>query len=169
MTTFGCTTSRPIRPSVASCRWSTTPSRSPGAPSSRRDSYSASMASCSADGMRSTRRGSWPFPQKKCSRPFSSAHPGDLIFSHHPIDMRCGDPRGEPGEGFIPIRAETVQRLLRQELSFYACHVPLDIHPELSTSDAIVHVIGGRVVDHFLPYGDGYAGRLCEIPPTSLD
>jgi putative NIF3 family GTP cyclohydrolase 1 type 2 len=110
------------------------------------------------------------FPSEEALAPiFERANPGDLIFSHHPIDMRCGDPQGEPGEGFIPIRAETVQRLQQQELSFYACHVPLDIHPEFSTSDAIVHVIGGQVVDQFLPYGDGYAGRLCEIPPTRVD
>ncbi len=97
------------------------------------------------------------------------AQPGDLIFSHHPIDMRCGDPRGKSGVGFIPIEPLALQRLTDQQLSFYSCHVPLDIHPHLSTSDAIVRVISGRVVDAFLPYGPGYAGRLCEIPATSVD
>lgn len=36
---------------------------------------------------------------------------GDLIFAHHPIDMRCGDPMGEKGEGFIPIAAYQIQQL----------------------------------------------------------
>ena len=31
------------------------------------------------------------------------AHPGDLIFSHHPIDVECGDPHGALGRGFVPI------------------------------------------------------------------
>jgi putative NIF3 family GTP cyclohydrolase 1 type 2 len=95
------------------------------------------------------------------------AAPGDLIFSHHPIDMRCGDPRGAPGQGFIPNPPETIATLKARGLSFYSCHVPLDIHPDLSTSDAIVRAIGGTVVEAFFPYGDGYAGRLCQIPPSS--
>ena len=110
------------------------------------------------------------FPSEEALAPIlAQSHPGDLIFSHHPIDMRCGDPRGRPGIGFIPIAPRTLARLTDQELSLYACHVPLDIHPQISTSDAIVHVIGGRVTEQFLPYGDGYAGRLCDIPPTALD
>jgi putative NIF3 family GTP cyclohydrolase 1 type 2 len=110
------------------------------------------------------------FPSEEALAPIlAQAHPGDLIFSHHPIDMRCGDPRGRPGAGFIPISPRTLTRLTDQELSLYTCHVPLDIHPEISTSDAIVHVIGGRVVEQFLPYGPGYAGRLCAIPSTALD
>ncbi len=96
------------------------------------------------------------------------AQPGDLIFSHHPIDMRCGDPRGAPGQGLVPIHPSQIAALKARNLSFYSCHVPLDIHPELSTSDAIVRAIGGTVVEPFFPYGDGYAGRLCEIPPTTL-
>src|SRR5690349_18554585 len=31
------------------------------------------------------------------------AQPGDVILSHHPIDMECGDPRGRKGRGFIPV------------------------------------------------------------------
>ncbi len=97
------------------------------------------------------------------------AEPGDLIFSHHPIDMTCGDPRGGMGQGFVPIDPARIDMLKQKGLSFYSCHVPLDTHPELSTSDAIVRVIGGRVTEQFLPYGNGFAGRLCEIPPTPLD
>jgi putative NIF3 family GTP cyclohydrolase 1 type 2 len=110
------------------------------------------------------------FPSEEVLAPIlERAQPGDLIFSHHPIDMRCGDPRGQPGAGFIAIAARTLRRLRERELSLYACHAPLDTHPHLSTSDAIVRVIGGRVIDQFLPYGDGYAGRLCVIAPTGLD
>jgi putative NIF3 family GTP cyclohydrolase 1 type 2 len=101
-------------------------------------------------------------------RIIDQAQPGDLLFSHHPIDMECGDPRGAPGRGFVPIDRSRLEGLRTKELSFYACHVPLDIHAELSPSDAIVRAIGGQVIGQFLPYGGGYAGRLCELPPTSL-
>lgn len=97
------------------------------------------------------------------------AHPGDLIFSHHPINMECGDPRGALGRGFVPIDPVRLEALRASGLSFYSCHVPLDIHPKLSPSDAIVRIIGGRVVGQFLPYGRGHAGRFCQIPPTPLD
>ena len=61
------------------------------------------------------------FPSQEVLAPMlAQAQPGDLIFSHHPIDMRCGDPRGEPGGGFIPIEPRTLQYLKEQELSFYA-------------------------------------------------
>lgn len=97
------------------------------------------------------------------------ARPGDLIFSHHPIDMRCGDPRGEMGEGFVPVQSERIQRLRDDGLSFYSCHVPLDTHPEMSTSDALVRAIGGTVVEPFYPADSGYVGRLCEVEPIMLN
>ena len=109
------------------------------------------------------------FPSEEVLAPIlMQAHPGDLIFSHHPIDMRCGDPRGKPGAGFIPIVPRTLERLTNQQLSFYSCHVPLDIHKQISTSDAIVRAIDGRVVDQFLPSGHGYAGRCATSHPSRL-
>lgn len=96
------------------------------------------------------------------------AKPGDLIFSHHPINMECGDPRGAKGRGFVPIDPGMLQRIESAQVSFYSCHIPLDIHTTISTSDAIVHVIGGEVIGQLLPVEPGYAGRLCMIPPSSL-
>src|SRR5690606_12768502 len=43
---------------------------------------------------------------------------GDLIFSHHPIDMRCGDPRGAKGAGFVPLPRELLARMREQGISF---------------------------------------------------
>ena len=99
----------------------------------------------------------------------SRARPGDLIFSHHPINMECGDPRGARGRGFLPLPGAQIDAIRAKGLSFYSCHAPLDIHPVLSTSDAIVRAIGGQVSGQFLPIAGGYAGRLCEIPPIKLD
>ena len=86
------------------------------------------------------------FPSEEALAPIlERAQPGDLIFSHHPIDMRCGDPRGKLGVGFVPIKTETLRRLKEQELSFYACHVPLDIHPEISTSFLVMRAFAPLV------------------------
>jgi hypothetical protein len=83
------------------------------------------------------------------------SHPGDLIFSHHPIDMECDDPRGEKGRGFVPILPERLHAIRDRGLSFYSCHIPLDTHTEISTSDALVRLIGGVVTNQFLPVGCG--------------
>lgn len=97
------------------------------------------------------------------------ARPGDVIFSHHPIDMECGDPKGAKGRGFLPIPAALLQAIRSRGLTFLSCHVPLDINPGLSTSDAIVRVLGGTVVESILPVGQGYAGRVCTIPVLGID
>ncbi len=90
--------------------------------------------------------------------------PGDLIFAHHPIDMRCGDPRGDKGAGFIPIPPALLHRLRQRRVSYYSCHAPLDVHPRFSPSGAIANLIGGTRVDTFF---DG-AGILCTVPPTTV-
>lgn len=96
------------------------------------------------------------------------AQSGDLIFAHHPIDMRCGDPRGEKGEGFIPIAARQIQQLKDGGISFYSCHIPLDVREDLSTSDAVARAIGGTVVEPCYPVGAGFAGRLCDVSPCAI-
>ncbi len=103
------------------------------------------------------------------ARILAQARSGDVVFSHHPINMECGDPRGDRGRGFVPLDPATLRRLQDRGLSFYSCHIPLDTHREIGTSEVIVRLIGGMVVDQFLPVGLGYAGRLCEIAPRSLD
>ncbi len=97
------------------------------------------------------------------------AQPGDVIFCHHPIDMECGDPKGAKGRGFIPTPERLLQAIKDRRLTFFSCHIPLDINLGLSTSDAIVHILGGAATGTILPMGTGYAGRVCEIHAQSLD
>jgi len=94
---------------------------------------------------------------------------GDLLFLHHPIDMLCGDPQGEYGEGFIPIPKELLDRLKDKKVSIYSCHAPLDYHKKISTSRAMVEAIGGSVEDTFFPYGNGDAGVICSVESISTD
>ena len=92
---------------------------------------------------------------------------GDLLFLHHPIDMETGDAEGAWGRGFLPISIENLDALRDKNLSVYACHLPLDCHEEISTTQAMVGALDGRVVDRFYPVGPGYAGVYAEIPPMN--
>jgi putative NIF3 family GTP cyclohydrolase 1 type 2 len=95
------------------------------------------------------------------------AHEGDLLFLHHPVDIECGDPLGDPGRGFIPISRAHLDRLTGARLSVYACHAPLDVHTEVGTTAAMVKAIGGRVEDAFWPFGNGHAGTICAVDAIS--
>jgi putative NIF3 family GTP cyclohydrolase 1 type 2 len=98
----------------------------------------------------------------------SMARPGDLLITHHPVDARCGSPEGDVwANGFVPIADPYLSAIAERELSLYACHAPMDTSPTVSTGAAIVEALGGTTVDHFWPYGDGYAGHIADIPSTS--
>lgn len=93
--------------------------------------------------------------------------PGDLLFMHHPLVMECGDPRGEWGRGFVPIKHDYIKRMKEKGLSVYTCHVPLDFHEEVGTSVAIAEAIGASVEDRFIESEHGPLGLIGEIQPTS--
>ncbi|MGR6316888.1 Nif3-like dinuclear metal center hexameric protein [Micromonospora soli] len=96
-----------------------------------------------------------------------AAAPGDLLVTHHPIDLRNGHPSGVWAEGFVPIPAARFAQLRDAGLSLYACHAPMDTSLRVGTAAAIVEALDGTIVDRFWPYGDGHAGLLCEVPPLS--
>jgi len=97
------------------------------------------------------------------------ARAGDLVFSHHPLDMRCGDPRGDWGDGFRPIAERHLDALRSAGVSFYSCHAPMDTHRQIGTTAAMVEALGGRYVGGFMPYGNGFAGAICDIDPLSSE
>lgn len=96
----------------------------------------------------------------------SQAKRGDMIFSHHPINMECGDPQGKTGKGFLPVNLDLLREIKEKEISFYSCHAPLDYNEKMSTSGAIAIGIGGKIIGRFYPYGNGFAGVVCEVPIT---
>jgi putative NIF3 family GTP cyclohydrolase 1 type 2 len=110
------------------------------------------------------------FPSADVLRVFlDQAQPGDLFFTHHPVDIRNGDPRGEWGAGFTPIDPALIATFKQRKLSLYAVHAPLDTNERISTSKAMADALGGVIVDHFCQYGLGYAGVIARIPSLSLD
>lgn len=108
------------------------------------------------------------FPAAEVLEEFlEAARPGDLFFTHHPLFIETGDPRGEPGRGFLPIAPDRIEAMRDKALSFYSCHAPLDVHPEVGTTAAMVDALGGRRMDGFWPYGAGYAGVICAVEPLA--
>jgi putative NIF3 family GTP cyclohydrolase 1 type 2 len=95
---------------------------------------------------------------------------GDLLFMHHPLLMECGDPIGDWGRGFVPIKLEYLQRVLEKKLSVYTVHEPMDFHLELGTSVAIQQALGAKKIDGFLPeYKEIDLVYICEIEETSTE
>ncbi|GAA2491316.1 Nif3-like dinuclear metal center hexameric protein [Winogradskya humida] len=98
------------------------------------------------------------------------ARAGDLLITHHPIDVRNGSPVHDVwAEGFVPIAEAQLQAIAARGLSMYSCHAPMDISLEVGTAAAIVEALDGSVVGRFWPYGDGHAGLLADIAPTTSD
>ena len=85
-----------------------------------------------------------------------------LLYLHHPIDMVVSE------GGFLPIPPDALERLRRQGVSVYVCHAPMDCHDEIGTSVSIAQAFDVHVEQHFARYGDGFAGRIGTIAPTSL-
>jgi putative NIF3 family GTP cyclohydrolase 1 type 2 len=99
-----------------------------------------------------------------------AASPGDLLFCHHPIDLRSGDPRGALGTGFVPIEPATLDLMAQRNLSLYACHAPMDTsRGEIGTTVAMVEALGLTREADFFPYGNGFAGLVCSGEPRSTD
>lgn len=95
---------------------------------------------------------------------------GDLLFMHHPILMECGDPKGQWGRGFVPIKEEFIGQIKEKNLSVYTCHLPLDYHSELGTSLAIAKSLKAEVIDGFLPLDNlGDLILICSIHRTSTE
>jgi putative NIF3 family GTP cyclohydrolase 1 type 2 len=92
---------------------------------------------------------------------------GDILFVHHPLDLRSGDPQGKWAEGFIPIRPETLEQMKCKGLSFYACHNGLDLNKSIGTSVSIAKALNAKVKERFVEHGNGFIGIICTISPLS--
>jgi putative NIF3 family GTP cyclohydrolase 1 type 2 len=94
---------------------------------------------------------------------------GDLLFMHHPLLMECGDPQGEWGRGFVPIKEKYFHAMKEKGLSVYTCHIPLDLNETISTSKSIMNVLNGSVIDYFGDEGDKSFGFICNVPKTNTE
>ena len=98
---------------------------------------------------------------------FVQSETGDLLFLHHPIPLECGDPKGVLGRGFIRNNPILLQKIKQKKLSIYSCHAPLDYNEYISTNRAIAEALQATIMSEFLPFGNGYAGLIAKIKPSS--
>jgi len=75
----------------------------------------------------------------------SEGNEGDLLFMHHPIVMECGDPNGNWGRGFIPIKESYIRRIKEKKLSVYTCHIPMDLHMKLGPHIAMANELNAEI------------------------
>ena len=81
-----------------------------------------------------------------------------LLYLHHPIHLDAG------GEGFQPISHGHIQALKEQGTSVYACHAPMDCHTVIGTNASIIQAFEFSDVSLFDEYGNGFEGRIGNIP-----
>ncbi|ALC92862.1 hypothetical protein AM500_17300 [Bacillus sp. FJAT-18017] len=108
------------------------------------------------------------FPTDKVLEHFIvEGNSGDLLFMHHPLLMECGDPKGEWGKGFVPIKEKYINKLKEKNLSVYTCHIPLDCHKQLGTNIAIAKKLNAQpIVDDTLNAKNEYV-LYCTIKKTN--
>ena len=94
---------------------------------------------------------------------------GDFLFLHHPLDMECGDPRGQSGRAFLPIKKEQLDKIKEKGLSVYSCHHPLDCHNEISTGLAIAKRLGLINIKPCIEVAGGFVGLIGEIEQITVN
>ncbi len=87
---------------------------------------------------------------------------GALIFASHPADYE------ESGRGFRGIREVQLEELREHNISYYACHAPLDCHPETSTVAAMAKAIKLRDGEPFGPHYGKFEGLHGKIHETNF-
>jgi len=95
------------------------------------------------------------------------ARAGDLLVTHHPVDVRNGHPDGHAREGFVPIGSRHLAAITGRGLNMYAVHAPMNTSRDVGTAAAIGEALGGTAEDGFRPHGEGFAGLLCRVPSLS--
>jgi len=86
-----------------------------------------------------------------------------LLFLHHPLDMETS------GRGFLPISPEHLQELIKQGISIYSCHAPLDCHSRIGTAASLASAFGLQQEREFVQYGIGYAARIGSVSPVTVE
>lgn len=97
-----------------------------------------------------------------------TATKGDLLFSHHPIYMECGDPKGTKGRGWLPVEPSKWEEFKQRGLSYYSCHSPLDYHLQVGTRASMLRELNATYIADFFSDGVGPHGAIAAISPTKL-
>lgn len=94
---------------------------------------------------------------------------GDLLFMHHPLLMECGDPKGEWGRGFLPIKEKYIRKIKEKKLSVYTCHIPLDCHKQLGTNLAMAKALNAKILDSDTVVSKNEYVLFCNIEKSTTE
>jgi putative NIF3 family GTP cyclohydrolase 1 type 2 len=87
-----------------------------------------------------------------------------LVISHHPLVMETSD------RGFLPLSETSLVGMLKNGVSVYVLHTPLDVHKEISTSRALARELGLVELELYYKVRGGYAGVYGNLPaPVDFD
>ena len=81
-----------------------------------------------------------------------------LIFSHHPMEMETSN------RGFLSLPEKYFQEMQKRKISIYILHTPLDIHPNISTSQSIANKLNLKNCQRYSPNSIGYSGVYGNLP-----
>lgn len=80
-----------------------------------------------------------------------------LVVVHHGVFWKSSDPR------YVATQKKRLQILFENNISLYACHLPLDRHPTVGNNAGLVKLIGARLGEPFGRHEGqciGYTGKL---------
>lgn len=95
-----------------------------------------------------------------CSELFEKAieEKADFVFVHHGLSWNDNLKR------LIGPNARRIRPLFKNDISLYACHLPLDMHPELGHNILLAKMLGLQSCRNFVKYHGGELGTAGEIP-----
>lgn len=89
--------------------------------------------------------------------------PGALIFGHHLLELH------DDGQSHRLIPDAQMLELHEHCISYYVCHTPLDVHPEIGATSAFAAALKLRDSKPFAPRSGGFAGLYGELGPIGFN
>ena len=83
---------------------------------------------------------------------------GDFVFVHHGLSWTDSLKR------LTGSNARRISPLFKNDISLYACHLPLDMHPELGHNILLAKMLNLQSCRNFVKYHGGDLGTAGEIP-----
>ncbi len=81
----------------------------------------------------------------------------DILFTHH--GLIWGGIKSVTGSNY-----DILSSFLKNDLALYACHLPLDVHPEIGNNVLLAELIGAEPVETFMEYNGTEVSLIAELP-----
>ncbi len=87
----------------------------------------------------------------------------DMVIVHHGLFWN---------EGIKSVKGNTgarIRHLLKDDLSLYAVHLPLDLNPKIGNNINLCNMLGMKHLQYFAPYHGTKISIFGKIPPTDIN